>query len=497
MNTLMIERLGFWSMRLLQFLLEQTFFSALIFLVVLLLSFVLHRRSPLLLLGIWTLVFVRLILPPSFTLPTSLHPLWKNTAAPWIQLPGSSTGMAIETSALSPVAAAQTGKLPVYVPIVTLMLWMGGMLLLLMHQAARLRDHNRLLQRAQPVQEPRIIKQLQVWQRHLQLKKSYRLVSIDSCQGPFISGFFRPTIFIPRQLLQVNDSAMIECVLAHELAHIKRRDYILLPLQALLQVVFFFNPIIWITASRVNLLRECACDSLVLEKRILAPHAYASGLLRALKYAAASPNPLAAQAALGHPSQKFKYRIKQMKGNHTMSPFIRCARFLFLLVLSLTVLPMAQDHRPDHVNPADTMQTGQSNLSLVNPLSIIKVTLGFGPARHPYTGEEWLHQGIDLAARREADVYACAAGTVIEAVSEYTINKGAGRYVTLLHAAGYASRYTHLYSLSVKTGDVVKAGEVIGKVGTTGLSTGPHLHFELWRNDKPVNPLPYLHVSEK
>jgi murein DD-endopeptidase MepM/ murein hydrolase activator NlpD len=81
-------------------------------------------------------------------------------------------------------------------------------------------------------------------------------------------------------------------------------------------------------------------------------------------------------------------------------------------------------------------------------------------------------------------------------VSEYTINKGAGRYVTLQHENGYASRYTHLHSIAVKQGDIVKAGEVIAKVGTTGLSTGPHLHFEWWQNGKPIDPAPYLQLSK-
>jgi murein DD-endopeptidase MepM/ murein hydrolase activator NlpD len=267
-----------------------------------------------------------------------------------------------------------------------------------------------------------------------------------------------------------------------------------LPLQALVQVCFFFNPIVWMAVSRINLLRECACDTLVLEKKVLPSQTYASAVIRALKHTIDPVPTMSVGAALGHRTAKFKYRIEHMKGEHTMSRLAGTLRFLFLLLLAVTVLPMAQP--PGQVvSPGDTSPASPGGLVLTNPLSLMKVTLGFGPARHPYTGEMWHHQGIDLAAKKQTEVHAGAAGRVIEAVNEYTINKGAGRYVTLQHENGYSTRYTHLHTLAVKQGDLVKAGEIIGTVGTTGLSTGPHLHFEVWFHDKPVDPAPYLQHS--
>lgn len=489
MNSPILHLLVAWATTLTRVLVEQTFLSAVIFIPVLLLSVLLRRRSPRLLLGLWMLVLVRLLLPSSFTLPTSLHRLWLADGMP---LTGYSHSIGLEELSAAPADTAP-GRDPVHgMPLIVVLAWLSGVVLLLRRQLGRIQHHRRFLQNAQPVQEPWINDRLQAWQRRLRLHRRYRLLTSDSGLGACVSGLFNPVVHIPQRLIRLNDRTLLECVLAHELAHIKRRDYLLLPLQALVQMFYFFNPLIWIAASRINLLRECACDSLVLEQKVLSPQTYAAGVLRALRYNTGEPLPIAAWAALGQRSAKFKYRIEHMKGEHTMSRFVSSMRTLFLLLVSLTVLPMAQEQKVTIQSPTSVSPAGAGGLMLVNPLSVMKVTLSFGPARHPYTGETWHHQGIDLAAAKNTEVHACAGGKVLEAVSEYTINKGAGRYVTLQHENGYASRYTHLHTLNVKQGDLVKAGETIATVGTTGLSTGPHLHFEWWQNGKPVDPTPYL-----
>ncbi|MBI4209253.1 MAG: peptidoglycan DD-metalloendopeptidase family protein [Deltaproteobacteria bacterium] len=112
------------------------------------------------------------------------------------------------------------------------------------------------------------------------------------------------------------------------------------------------------------------------------------------------------------------------------------------------------------------------------------VTSGFGYRVSPFTGSPQMHEGVDISARMGAPVYAPAPGYVVSAGFHGSL----GRSVTIDHGYGYVTRYGHLSSTSVKTGDRVERGQPIGTVGNTGRSTGPHLHYEVLLHSVPVNP---------
>jgi murein DD-endopeptidase MepM/ murein hydrolase activator NlpD len=113
---------------------------------------------------------------------------------------------------------------------------------------------------------------------------------------------------------------------------------------------------------------------------------------------------------------------------------------------------------------------------------------GYGPRVDPLHGTEVNHPGIDLAAATGTGVAAAAGGTVVHAGPAGTY----GNLVTVRHENGFETRYAHLSAVDVSVGDVVEAGQDIGKVGTTGHSTGPHLHFEVRQDGRPVDPSPLL-----
>lgn len=118
------------------------------------------------------------------------------------------------------------------------------------------------------------------------------------------------------------------------------------------------------------------------------------------------------------------------------------------------------------------------------PLPEGVLTSSFGERVNPVTGNRVFHRGIDLAAPEGTPVYACASGVVIEsAYSEIY-----GNYIILRHSGGRESLYGHLSSKSVEPRDEIKSGAVIGGVGSTGQSTGPHLHFEIHENGVPRDP---------
>ena len=119
------------------------------------------------------------------------------------------------------------------------------------------------------------------------------------------------------------------------------------------------------------------------------------------------------------------------------------------------------------------------------PLKVIRITSRFSKARmHPILKRVRPHLGVDYAAPVGTPVQAVAAGVVLSAGSS-----GAnGKMVRLRHSGGYETRYLHLSRLAVKAGEHVDQGEIIGNVGSTGLSTGPHLDFRILRNGAAINP---------
>jgi murein DD-endopeptidase MepM/ murein hydrolase activator NlpD len=116
------------------------------------------------------------------------------------------------------------------------------------------------------------------------------------------------------------------------------------------------------------------------------------------------------------------------------------------------------------------------------------VTSGFGWRIHPITGDRRFHTGIDFGADLGTPIYAVDAG-LVELAGE---KGGYGNTVIVNHNTGKSTLYGHASKLYVREGQQVVRGQVIAAVGSTGMSTAPHLHFEVRVHDKPVNPRPYL-----
>ena len=123
-----------------------------------------------------------------------------------------------------------------------------------------------------------------------------------------------------------------------------------------------------------------------------------------------------------------------------------------------------------------------------SPLSNGRVTSNFGIRTHPILGGRRMHTGIDLAAATGTPVFATAMGVVTNAGWRGSY----GLLVQLDHANSHQTRYGHLSRLAVQPGQIVEPGQLIGYVGSTGRSTGPHLHYEVRIGGKAVDPRPYM-----
>ena len=140
--------------------------------------------------------------------------------------------------------------------------------------------------------------------------------------------------------------------------------------------------------------------------------------------------------------------------------------------------------------PAGALAVPRQTVSVPSamPLTAAKLTSSFGMRTHPVLGGRRSHKGIDLGAPTGTPVYATADGTV--AMAEWFSSYG--NYIQLEHGGNMETRYAHLSGYTVQAGQQVKKGDLIGYVGSTGRSTGPHLHYEVRVDGEAVDPRPYM-----
>lgn len=135
-----------------------------------------------------------------------------------------------------------------------------------------------------------------------------------------------------------------------------------------------------------------------------------------------------------------------------------------------------------------TERTRFLTVSFSDPLPRGVISSRFGPRLNPVTGNRGFHNGLDLSAPFGTPVMSAAPGVV----RSITRDRLLGLLVIVDHADGYATRYAHLQEVLIQEGALISAGEVLGRVGSTGFSTGPHLHFEIRRFGTPRDPEPYI-----
>ena len=117
----------------------------------------------------------------------------------------------------------------------------------------------------------------------------------------------------------------------------------------------------------------------------------------------------------------------------------------------------------------------------------------FGLRKDPFNGRPSMHKGIDFAGKEDGEIIATASGVVSWADDRY----GYGLLIEINHGDGLKTRYGHNKQLLVKVGDVVGKGQIIARMGSTGRSTGPHVHYEILRNNRQIDPKKYVYRKAK
>lgn len=136
-----------------------------------------------------------------------------------------------------------------------------------------------------------------------------------------------------------------------------------------------------------------------------------------------------------------------------------------------------------------------SDIPTIWPLERVRgyVTQIFGPSINPFTGQWYLHRGLDLAFGYGVSILATANGKVTEVDFD---EKGFGHYVVIRHNYGFKTKFAHLQRVDVRAGQEIAQGEAIGTMGNSGLSTGPHLHYEVMIGSQLVDPVKFLNMTD-
>jgi murein DD-endopeptidase MepM/ murein hydrolase activator NlpD len=142
----------------------------------------------------------------------------------------------------------------------------------------------------------------------------------------------------------------------------------------------------------------------------------------------------------------------------------------------------------------DLLEKGMSAIPSLKPVKAYTYTSGYGVRYDPFTGDTAMHKGVDLAGPVGEPIHAAADGVVVDA--RYHPG-GYGKYVEIDHGAGIVTRYGHMSRIDVKKGDRIARGEQIGGMGSTGRSTGSHLHYEVLIDGRQVNPMPFLEAGDR
>jgi murein DD-endopeptidase MepM/ murein hydrolase activator NlpD len=174
------------------------------------------------------------------------------------------------------------------------------------------------------------------------------------------------------------------------------------------------------------------------------------------------------------------------------------------------ILKLGQQTEADMVSLSNEIEVLRSNLTLTKqkveekqsllrgtptiwPTTTKTITSSFGYRRDPFTQNPSFHSGIDFGASENDPVYAAADGNIITTGSD----SAHGNNIVIQHPGGIRTWYMHLNKINVHVGDTVSKGQTIGLVGSTGRSTGPHLHYEVIKNGTSIDPTPYLQTLRK
>ena len=350
-----------------------------------------HRVRPAIRYAVWMLALVKLLLPPTLTSPTSplyWQPTERNIVVTADPFRGASadpaTGVASDPATGAAAAAGRTvvllervprtellGYAVINVQFVLLMVWIAGALLGVSRIVRAGRAARRLLAIAD-APPPSLVALTDECRRQLGVTSPIDVRCTVLAQVPAILGFWKPVILVPMQLVASLSPAQLRAVLLHEVAHAKRRDVWVDGVQALVQVVHWYNPLVWVANSVIRHVREQAVDEVVLMHMSETPEVYPETLLHVARLALPSPVRVARVAILDRGTGLRRRITRMLEGPAPSTVRVGVWNVLLIAAAALIVLPMAP--RAASMAPCESTR--------------VIAPIGFGPFDRDET--EWL-----------------------------------------------------------------------------------------------------------
>ncbi|AWB58932.1 MULTISPECIES: M23 family metallopeptidase [unclassified Colwellia] len=197
------------------------------------------------------------------------------------------------------------------------------------------------------------------------------------------------------------------------------------------------------------------------------------------------------------PDNEFNFQQSPPSGGPMIQSNEDKQQSLTELLLSITSLEKTLEHEEKQLKMLESVSFGHhiENTRYLSGRPIVKGWLSsyYGIRKDPFNGKAAMHKGVDFAGKEDADIIATASGVVSWASDRY----GYGQLIEINHGDSLKTRYGHNKEILVAVGDVVNKGQVIAKMGSTGRSTGPHVHYEILHNNKQIDPKKYVYRKAK
>lgn len=279
-----------------------------------------------------------------------------------------------------------------------------------------------------------------------------------------------PFSFFGWIFLPFNNDNTDNLILEHEKVHAKQFHSLDIIVAELFCVAFWFNPLVFVLKNSLKTVHEYLADNKVIQNGKSIPD-YLKLLIANIEMKRLSG------ITNNFNCINIKKRIEMI--TKSKSSNIRKLTYLFLLPVIGLMMQSFANHPGDENKPSIVpIQIG----------SAYRISSGFGMRMHPIFKEKKMHNGVDIPAKKGTPVLASADGLVVSV----KFNKSRGRWIIIKHNETYSSSYSQLSEFNVVEGESIKQGDVIGYVGSSGLSTAPHLHYEVLKNGAYVDPEKYF-----
>lgn len=317
-------------------------------------------------------------------------------------------------------------------------------------------------------------------------KDNYIQVETRTAIAPF--SFFIWIVFTKNQFTTTE----LRHIINHEKVHVKQGHSFDMLFIQLLTIIQWFNPFVWLLKKELQQNLEFIADKKVketiIEESSLKDYQYL------LLKTGIGKDPFATTNNFfnSHLKKRIIMLQKSKTNRFNQIKYVLVLPLLALFMYSFSTKEVLVVKNTNNVYEKTSKQNQENKpIQFVRPLDYSKLTRmasGYGMRMHPVLKIKKMYLGTDFKAPKGTAVYAAAKGVVIAAETAKTL----GKIVRIKHAQGYQTNYYHLSELLVKKGDSIQVGSLIAKVGSTGESSAPHLHFEVLKNGEHINPLTVL-----